>query len=67
MLFRREAEAAIIMDFCVTDFIAQQQMVMLFWWNNTRMQQVMEARKKAKARRWWVKPWRNYQHEVESG
>ena len=66
MDFHRKAEAALITNFCVSDSIAQQQMVRLYWWKDQKMKRVVEKRK-ARKKRWWVKPWRDADHECETG
>ena len=67
MEWDNRARAAVVLDFCITDTIAQQQMVMLYWWQNDRMKNIAATRKKRAKRRWWVKPWRDSAHELETG
>ena len=63
MDFHKKAEASLVSNVCFSYSTAHEQMVMLYWWKMKRVLAKRQARKK----RWWVKPWRDAHHECETG
>ena len=63
MDFYKKGEAALVSNIIFSYSTVHHQMVMLYWW---KMKRVL-AKRKARKKRWWVKPWRDCNHECETG